>query len=304
MISFNYQKVRLARRLTIYSNSGFQRWNLTPFMFMDTIYKLIRIKLLIFYLNREKSNIIVAIWPNTYDLLIVTEKLKWWYEQPCISSEEEGEGQFSTLKSDPVCNYLLNLSWFKSSRTNKWLIFQRRRRESNFNVEIRSHIHVYITYIKFQDWRNDLPWILAVCSISSYLTCSQVIQVNIVSCLILNVRGIENSVLIHINQKEYFSSFVLQVTYVHVVLSACKTKLYSKSLSSLLVSRNGFGCTATYIIKILGCSHWFCKPPPSFIWGSVLLYSQSPKGGCCSISDDLSCSHNHNTDNNIYIVMG
>ena len=28
--------------------------------------------------------------------------------------------------------------------------------------------------------------------------------------------------------------------------------------------------------------------PPLF-WGSVLLYLRSPKGGCCSVSDDLSC---------------
>ena len=27
-------------------------------------------------------------------------------------------------------------------------------------------------------------------------------------------------------------------------------------------------------------------------WGSVMLYLRSPKGGCCSISDDLSCSSN------------
>ena len=29
---------------------------------------------------------------------------------------------------------------------------------------------------------------------------------------------------------------------------------------------------------------------PSLFWGCVLLYLRSPKGGCCSISDDLSCS--------------
>ena len=31
-------------------------------------------------------------------------------------------------------------------------------------------------------------------------------------------------------------------------------------------------------------------PPPPPFWGCVLLYLRSPKGGCCSISDDLSCS--------------
>ena len=30
--------------------------------------------------------------------------------------------------------------------------------------------------------------------------------------------------------------------------------------------------------------------PPVLISGSVLLYLQLPKGGCCLISDDLSCS--------------
>ena len=32
----------------------------------------------------------------------------------------------------------------------------------------------------------------------------------------------------------------------------------------------------------------FCNPP--LFWGCVLLYLRLPKGGCCSISDDLSCS--------------
>ena len=34
----------------------------------------------------------------------------------------------------------------------------------------------------------------------------------------------------------------------------------------------------------------FVNPPPPLIWGSVMLYMQSPKGACRSISDDLSCS--------------
>ena len=33
-------------------------------------------------------------------------------------------------------------------------------------------------------------------------------------------------------------------------------------------------------------------PPPLF-WGWILLILRSPKGGCCSISDDLSCSLLH-----------
>ena len=32
-----------------------------------------------------------------------------------------------------------------------------------------------------------------------------------------------------------------------------------------------------------------CRPLP-LLWGSVLLCLQSPEGGCCSISDDMSCS--------------
>ena len=30
-------------------------------------------------------------------------------------------------------------------------------------------------------------------------------------------------------------------------------------------------------------------PPPPLFWGWILLILRSPKGGCCSISDDLSC---------------
>ena len=54
-------------------------------------------------------------------------------------------------------------------------------------------------------------------------------------------------------------------------------------------SETAVGCTASYFIKIKWCSLWFCNPPPLF-WGCVLLYLRSPKGGCCSKSDDLSCS--------------
>ena len=51
-------------------------------------------------------------------------------------------------------------------------------------------------------------------------------------------------------------------------------------------------CTASCFVKIIWCSRWFCKapPPPNPFYGCVLLYLRSPKGGCCSISDDLSCS--------------
>ena len=56
-----------------------------------------------------------------------------------------------------------------------------------------------------------------------------------------------------------------------------------------LFSETYVGCTASYFVLIIGCSRWFCNPPPLFSC-SVLLYLRSPKSGCCSIFDDLSCS--------------
>ena len=51
------------------------------------------------------------------------------------------------------------------------------------------------------------------------------------------------------------------------------------------------GCTDSYFVQIIWCSCWFCNPrpppPPRFLLRYVLLYLWSPKGGCCSISDDL-----------------
>ena len=41
--------------------------------------------------------------------------------------------------------------------------------------------------------------------------------------------------------------------------------------------------------KIIWCPRWFCNPPPLF-GGCILHYLRSPKGGCCSISDDMSCT--------------
>ena len=52
---------------------------------------------------------------------------------------------------------------------------------------------------------------------------------------------------------------------------------------------NGRRVNRYTLYQILGCSRWFCNPPP-LIWGSVLLYLQWSKGGCCSISDYLFCS--------------
>ena len=86
-----------------------------------------------------------------------------------------------------------------------------------------------------------------------------------------------------------------------------------------LFSETAVGCTASYFVKIIWCSCWFWPPPPLF-WGWILLMERellscdnllpirllynmqinmfklillilrSQKGGCCSISDDLSCS--------------
>ena len=51
-----------------------------------------------------------------------------------------------------------------------------------------------------------------------------------------------------------------------------------------LLSETTVECTASYFNKITWCSRWFCTP---LTWGSVLLYLRSPKGGYCSVSDDL-----------------
>ena len=58
-----------------------------------------------------------------------------------------------------------------------------------------------------------------------------------------------------------------------------------------LFSETAVGCTASYFVKIIWCSCWFCTPPPLF-WGWILLILWSPKSGCCSILDDLSCPYN------------
>ena len=89
----------------------------------------------------------------------------------------------------------------------------------------------------------------------------------------------------------YFKMYSFGMTLVII----CYYKLFgllSKWLSSLM--RNYFpkrpsGAPLPYFVKIIWCSRWFCNPPPLF-WGSVLLYLRSPTDGCCSISDDLSCS--------------
>ena len=65
----------------------------------------------------------------------------------------------------------------------------------------------------------------------------------------------------------------------------------SKLLASLM--RNYFpkrpsGEPLHTLSKLYDVPIGFVNTPPLF-WGCVLLYLRSPKGGCCSISDDLPC---------------
>ena len=65
----------------------------------------------------------------------------------------------------------------------------------------------------------------------------------------------------------------------------------SKLLASLM--RNYFpkrpsGAPLHTLSKLYNVPVGFVTPPPLF-WGWILLILRSPKGGCCSISDDLSC---------------
>ena len=53
--------------------------------------------------------------------------------------------------------------------------------------------------------------------------------------------------------------------------------------------RNGNRVQGFILCQNYICSRWFCNPS-RLIWGSVLLHLRSYKGGCCSISNDLSCS--------------
>ena len=55
-----------------------------------------------------------------------------------------------------------------------------------------------------------------------------------------------------------------------------------------ILSQNISPLYFSYFVKIIWCSCWLCTPPPLF-WGWILLILRSPKGSCCSISDDLSC---------------
>ena len=85
----------------------------------------------------------------------------------------------------------------------------------------------------------------------------------------------------------------LFVSYHHFILWEKKKEIWLSPMTKAPTptemskgqSDNTHNATS-YFVKIIWCSHRFCKPPP-FIWGCVLLYLWSPKGRCCSILDDL-----------------
>ena len=88
---------------------------------------------------------------------------------------------------------------------------------------------------------------------------------------------------------------------VHFVVKRSKGKitnelgLLSKLLASLM--RNYFpkrpsGAPLHTLSKLYDVPVGFVLPPALF-WGWILLILRSPKGGCCSISDDLSCFCQH-----------
>ena len=69
-----------------------------------------------------------------------------------------------------------------------------------------------------------------------------------------------------------------------------KLRVFVKIISipdEKLFSETAVGAPLANLSKLYDVPFGF-NPP--FIGSSVLLYLQSPKGGCCLISDDLSCS--------------
>ena len=126
-------------------------------------------------------------------------------------------------------------------------------------------------------------------------------------CSILTVVWIERKKKMRLlcNHKLYFCTFLFifffcWIWYIYliwkdvgylVLLDICLGFFLSKLVASL--TRNCFPKRpSTHRFKrcqTIWCSRWFCNPPPLF-WGCVLLYFWSPKGGCCSILEDLSCS--------------
>ena len=93
-----------------------------------------------------------------------------------------------------------------------------------------------------------------------------------------------------------------------VLLDICLYKLFgllSKILASLM--RNYFpkrpsGAPLHTLSKLYDVPVGFVTPPPLF-WGWILLILRSPKGGCCSISDDLSCSSNQTPEDSLWLKI-
>ena len=83
---------------------------------------------------------------------------------------------------------------------------------------------------------------------------------------------------------EYWRVCVIFKTPIRAKLCTEKKCIEDNCQSSRTVSRRS--CCLLWASNIHR-KFWFCSSP--LIWGSVSLYMRSPKGGCCSISDDLSC---------------
>ena len=76
----------------------------------------------------------------------------------------------------------------------------------------------------------------------------------------------------------------------------------SKLLASLIRNyfpKRSWGTLLHTLSKLYDVPVGFVNPPPH-LWGCVLLYLQPPKGGCCSITDDLSCSCNRLDGNTLW----
>ena len=90
--------------------------------------------------------------------------------------------------------------------------------------------------------------------------------------------------------------------YFKAILEWWLLEFLSKLLASLM--RNYFperpsGAPLHTLSKLYDVPVGFVTPPP-LIWGSVLLYMRSLKDGCCSISDELSCSPIYSIVHNIW----
>ena len=118
-----------------------------------------------------------------------------------------------------------------------------------------------------------------------------------------NCKYVENILILAKGSTKVSScSFVIwrfykQYNYVNLsakgtLLKILTGRVLSKFLASLM--RNYFpkrppGTAHHILSKLYDVPVYFVNPLPLLL-GSVLLYLLSPKGVCCSISDDLSCS--------------